>query len=66
MRPQSIVAALTKDAGVPAGLIGRIRLEPTRTLFGVPRAVADTLLREHGSLKLQGRDVPLTEHVDGD
>ena len=25
MRPQSIVAALTKDAGVPAGLIGRIR-----------------------------------------
>jgi ATP-dependent RNA helicase DeaD len=66
MRPQSIVAALTKDAGVPAGLIGRIRIEPERSLFGVPRAVADTLLSEHGSLKLQGRNVSLSEHVDVD
>jgi len=62
IRPQSIVAALTKDAGVPSGLIGRIRIEPDRTLFGVPRAVAERLLSEHGALKLQGREVALSVH----
>ena len=56
-RPQAIVAALTKDAGVPAGLIGRIRIENHRTLVGMPSAVAQRLLDEHGQLTIQGKPV---------
>jgi hypothetical protein len=53
LRPQCIVAALTKDASAPAGLIDRISLEPKRGRFKVPRAVADAPLRDHGSPKLR-------------
>lgn len=60
VRPQAIVAALTKDAGVPAGVIGRIRVEPDRTYIGLPAAVADQLLDEHGALHLKGKMEPLS------
>ncbi len=65
VRPQDIVGAIAGDAGVPGKAIGRITVEDNKTFVRVPAEIGEDLLREHKTLQLRGRGVPLSRARPG-
>ncbi len=60
VRPQDIVGAIAGDTGVPGKAIGRITVEDNKSFVRVPAVIGEDLLRDHRTLQLRGRDVPLS------
>ena len=60
VRPQDIVGAIANDAGVPGKAIGRITVEDNKSFVRVPVEIGEDLLRDHRTLQLRGRGVPLS------
>lgn len=65
VRPQDIVGAIANDAGVPGKAIGRITVEEHKSFVRVPAEIGQDLLREHQTLQLRGRGVPLSRARPG-
>ena len=55
MRPADFVGALCNEAGLPSSTIGRITMGSHKAFVGLPRRVADHLLRERATLEIRGK-----------
>ena len=60
VRPADIVGLLANEKGIPTRLIGRITLLDRKSFVGLPRDVAESLLRDGSTLCIRGVDV----HMD--
>ena len=55
LRPADFVGALCNEAGLPSSTIGRITMGSHKAFVGLPRRVADHLLRERATLEIRGK-----------
>lgn len=55
LRPGDVLGALTGDAGLPAGAVGRIDVFPTRTYVAIARESYDKALQRLRSGRIKGR-----------
>ena len=59
LRPADFVGALCNEADLPSSSIGRITMGGHKSFVGLPRRVADHLLRERATLEIRGTTHPL-------
>jgi ATP-dependent RNA helicase DeaD len=59
LRPADFVGALCNEAGLPSSSIGRITMGGHKAFVGLPRRVAEHLLRERATLEVRGHTHPL-------
>lgn len=55
IRPADIVGTFTNELGIPANQIGRIKLGARRVFVGLPKKVADLMIRDHSDIELRGK-----------
>ncbi|NCG21239.1 MAG: DEAD/DEAH box helicase [Rhodobacterales bacterium] len=63
--PKGIVTALIQEAGVAAVRIGRIRIDDHRTFVGMPRALAEEVVANRDTLRVDDRDVAIKLRTRG-
>jgi ATP-dependent RNA helicase DeaD len=59
VEPGDFVAALTKQAGIPPGVIGRITVVDRKSFVALPQEFAERVISQHRRLTLRGEERPV-------
>lgn len=59
VQPGDFVAALTNQAGIPAGVIGRITVVDRKSFVAMPKEYAEQVISQHRRLTLRGEERPV-------
>jgi len=65
VRAGDIVGAFANELGVPGSSIGKISLFENKSFIGLPKDIAERLLREGDTVQIRGRDVRMSMRSDG-
>jgi len=60
VRAGDFVGAIANDLGVPGNRIGRVSIFDNKTFVGLPRYIAEQVLREHSSVDIRGVPTHMT------
>ena len=60
VRAGDIVGAFANELGVPGSSIGKISLHENRSFIGLPKDIAERLLREGSTVQIRGREVQMS------
>lgn len=53
-RPADLVGAIANEAGIPGRAIGQIQITETASFVGLPKRVAEAMLKRHGKISVRG------------
>jgi ATP-dependent RNA helicase DeaD len=65
VRAGDIVGAFANELGVPGSKIGKISLFENKSFIGLPKDIAEGLLREGNTVQIRGRGVTMSLRSDG-
>ena len=58
--PADLVGAITNETGLPGSSIGQIHVTDKASFVGLPKAVAEDILREFEKIQIRGRDISIS------